>query len=301
MSRFTPQVRSQHPSHRHLKRTLRSQPFRAIIRLGSKTTTATAYPGKTASQLARVVEINTVQSINNSSNKLLMKRCFTRGNVKTAEWFQGQTRQELLNWANDRYPIISKSHHGSRGEGNAKHDNRESLERFLNTHNMGNYIFEKFYNFNREYRLHVTRNGCFYTCRKMLRDGTPDNQRWFRNDTNSVWIMDTNPQFNRPANWNAIVAECVKALNAVGLDIGGFDVKVQSGQDRRGRNRETTDFIIIESNSACSHGEVTAVKYREELNRLLDAKAANYVQTADERVLGRTTKAQKPQKRLVRR
>ena len=103
----------------------------------------------------------------------------------------------------------------------------------------------------------------------MLRDGTPDNQRWFRNDSNSVWILQENDLFDRPSNWNEIVAECVKALKATTLDIAGFDVKVQSRLDSNGRVRTNPEFIVIESNSACSHGDITTVKYKEELNKLI--------------------------------
>ena len=133
----------------------------------------------------------------------------------------------------------------------------------------------------------------------MLRDGTPDSQKWFRNDSNSVWIMDTNPSFDRPSNWNAIVAECVNALRSTGLDIGGFDVKVQSATDERGRRRTNPDFIIIESNSACSHGEVTAVKYKDELNRLITKKMNNNVTrnvtTPERTVLSNVSEQSTPQ------
>ena len=269
---FRPQIRSQHPTHDHLRGVLDRVNKRVVVRLGSTTTLERIYPKLTPQQRNNVIEINTVESIKNSSNKLFMKRCFERNGVLTAShWLQGN-HESLLEWAEDKYPIISKSHMGSRGEGNAKHDNRDALERFLNNHQIGNYIFEKYYTYNREYRLHVTKNGCFYTCRKVLKSDTPENQRWFRNDSNCNWLVESNESFDKPSNWNAIVTECVKALNAVGLDIGGFDVKVQSAQDSRGRRRDNPEFIIIESNSACSHGEITGEKYKLELNRLIRDK-----------------------------
>ena len=273
---FRPQIRSKHPTHQHLRDALDRVKKRVVVRLGSTTTLQEIYQkkGLSSQQLANVVEINTVAAIENSSSKLRMKRCFTQAGVKTADWFQGQSRADLLQWAEDKYPIISKSHNGSRGEGNAKHDNRESLERFLNNHNMGHYIFEKYYSFNREYRLHVTADGCFYTCRKVLKSDTPESERWYRNDSNSNWLVEENPSFDKPVNWNQIVEECVKALNAVGLDIGGFDVKVQSRTDSRERVRQNPDFIVIESNSACSHGDITAVKYREQLNNIIRKKVS---------------------------
>ena len=59
-----------------------------------------------------------------------------------------------------------------------------------------------------------------------------------------------------------------KALNAVGLDIGACDIKVQSekGHDRGGN----PEFIILEINSAPSFGENTLIKYEEQLRKMLN-------------------------------
>jgi hypothetical protein len=274
---FKPQVRSRHPSHKWLRENLPLFPFRSIIRLGSTMTLQEAYPSKTSDQLARIKEINSVQGVKNSSSKLLMKQCFTRAGVKTADWFT--TNGTTMIWRNDEattlnlrdlpYPLIAKSHYGSRGEGNTLINNQQELESWMRGKTVSNYIFEKYYTYNREYRLHVTKNGCFYTCRKMLKRDTPDDKKFQRHDDNCVWIMDTNPAFDKPVNWKEIEADCVKALKSLGLDIAGFDVKVQSAKDAKGKTRATCDWIVIESGSACSHGEVTKVKYREEIIKLL--------------------------------
>ena len=269
---YRPQIRTQHPSHDHLRGALNRQERRVVVRLGSTTTLEEIYP--IASNRINVLEINKVEAIKNSASKLRMKECFTRGNVKTAEWLAGSNNSSnsILNWANDRYPVVSKSLFGSRGEGNTKHNNREELERWMRGKNLSNYIFEKFHNFTREYRIHVTAEGYFYTCRKMLRRDADRNTSWQRHDDNCVWIREENPLFDKPSNWNTIVEHCIRALNATGLDIAGFDVKVQSATDSRGRRRTEPDFIIIESNSACSHGEITAIKYKEALNSLISRK-----------------------------
>ena len=83
----------------------------------------------------------------------------------------------------------SKHIHGSRGTGNVKHDKPQDLQNWLEGKNLNNYIFEKYYTYSREYRLHVTNEGCFYTCRKMLKNGTPENKRFQRHDDNCVWIL----------------------------------------------------------------------------------------------------------------
>ncbi len=271
---FKPQVRSRHPTHEPLKTLLPNMPFRSVIRLGSTTSLEEIYANKnlTQDQLNRVVEINTVDAIENSSNKLKMKTAFAMDDIKTADWFDGNADNNQLiadateitnDWHNK---LVIKALFGSRGEGNTLVSSKEGFIEWLNnTSNKRNYIFERFYNFNKEYRLHVTEAGCFYTCRKMLRSDIPEDQRWFRNDSNSVWIMEDNLQFEKPNNWQDIKTECVKALKSVGLDIGGFDVKVQSTLDN-------PEFLILESNSACSHGEVTSIKYLNELPELLRRK-----------------------------
>lgn len=282
---FKPQVRSRHPSHKWLRENLPLFPFRSIIRLGSTMSLQEAYPTKTVEQRARIKEINSVEGVKNSSSKLLMKQCFTRANVKTAQWWtctdftrqggtfefygEGLERDDTFRTNNLPYPIIAKSHYGSRGEGNTLINNQQELESWMRGKTVSNYIFEKYYTYTREYRLHVTKNGCFYTCRKMLKRDTPDDKKFQRHDDNCVWIMDTNPDFDKPVNWKEIEADCVKALNSLGLDIAGFDVKVQSAKDAKGKTRATCDWIVIESGSACSHGEVTKVKYREEIIKLL--------------------------------
>lgn len=204
-----------------------------------------------------------------------MKNAFKTNNVKTADWIQPKSVDEVKAFFNTNKEdgIVMKSHFGSRGLGNTLIKTQEELNNWLAVHPVNNYIVEKFYNFNREYRLHVTADGCFYTCRKMLKKDVPKEKRWFRNDQNSVWIVEENPDFDKPVNWDAIVQECVKALKAVGLDFGAIDLRVQSATDGKGSKRPNPDFIVLETNSAPSFGEVTLRKYQEILPQLLTKKA----------------------------
>lgn len=262
-------IRSRHNTHSPLRRTTRL-PFRSIVRLGSSTSTEEVYNNIARRvNLADVVECNTVQAVKTSSNKLLMKQAFDRAGVKTAIW------DTAIPTNADLYPVVSKHIFGSRGTGNSLHETRENVTAYMQGKAMASYIFEKFYNFSREYRLHVSADGCFYTCRKMLKRDTPEGQRWYRNDNNCVWILEDNPEFDKPVNWNAIVAESVKALNAVGLDIGAIDVRVQSRADGRGTVRTAPEFIILETNSAPSFGDVTLEKYKVEIPKILTRKHAN--------------------------
>lgn len=246
-------VLSRHPSHRELRRLLPRLPFKTVVRLGSTTVINDGY---------RRVECNSVQSVKNSANKRLMKQCFSRANVRTAQWTDRPNEAETF-----EFPIVAKHIYGSRGNGNTLIKSLEAFRTWIRGKEMNSYIFEKFYSYTREYRLHVTAEGCFYTCRKMLREGTPKGERWRRHDDTCVWILEDNPLFQKPNSWNDIVNDCKKGLNSIGADILSFDVKVQSNN-----RREYQDYIIIECNSASSMGEITLIKYLEMIPRILRNK-----------------------------
>lgn len=277
---------SRHPSHSPLRRQLPLLPFRSCVRLGS-----------TTESIARV-QCNSIQGVKNSANKLLMKQCFTRAGVKTAEWwtigkcysgpeaapieeltvYNGATSYYCDNnklWKNDPinlsrlpYPIISKSLYGSRGIGNTKHDTKVQLEQWMRGKNLNEYIFEKFQPLGREYRLHITQEGCFYTCRKLKRNDAPENA-WQMHDDICSWALEENPSFKKPNNWQAIVDDCIRAQAALGLDICAFDVMVSP--PKRDGNSE---WLIVESCSAPSFGDITLQKYLIEIPKVLRRKYA---------------------------
>ena len=273
---FRPLILSRHPSHSILRaknKTLPLLPFRSVIRLGSTTVS----DGR--------LEINTVEAVKNSASKLLMKQKFTEAGVKTANWY---TFSNYLFYPNGdltlggtdqtrgietiEYPIVAKSLFGSRGIGNTKINNQEELEAWLPNKNLNNYIFEEFVKMTREYRLHVTKFGCFYTCRKLVKNDAPEGT-WQRHDDVCNWVLEENPSFKKPKNWNAIVADCIKAKDALGLDICAFDVGVQGAKD--GVERENPEWVIFESCSAASFGNITGQKYIEILPKLLIDKYNN--------------------------
>lgn len=215
-----------------------------------------------------------------------MKTKFTEAGVTTAEWYMlisGDTGhvRDMQNGGNRiaiedlPYPIIAKVTNGSRGKNMQKIDDVTAMRAFLGRRTSDtSHILERFYNYGREFRLHVTKNGCFYTCRKALKRGTPANDKWHMSEDNCVWFRDTNPNFNRPSNWAEIEAACVAALKAVGLDIGAIDIKVQMESNRSGRARQGgPGYIILETNSAPGFGDITGEKYMEILPTLLRQKA----------------------------
>lgn len=270
---FRPRIRSRHPSHIQLRHNNRLPlfPFRSVIRFGSSTQMK-----DTVTNGGSRIEINTVNAISNSSNKLKMKQCFDKNNVKTAMWVKGDqdTIDNLSAKFEDgiiKFPIVAKHIYGSKGKGNYKIDDYDALKKFIQKreNDIESFIFEKFYNYSREYRLHVTTDGCFYTCRKMLKSDTPDNKRWYRNDDNSVWVLEENESFDKPVNWDEVINQSVEALKAVGLDIGAVDLRIQSATNKKGEKRDDPDFIVVEINSAPSFGEITLEKYTQELPKLL--------------------------------
>jgi D-alanine-D-alanine ligase-like ATP-grasp enzyme len=262
-------VLSRHPSHNSLRTANLRFDKRVVVRLGS--ITIPKYPVD--------LEINSVEAIKISADKLLMKQAFDKGQVPTAKWFvhigNGEfkegTKEEkvLLN-----YPIVVKNRFGSRGTGNYKFDSKEQLEAWLKNKNfvVDNYIFESFFKKGREYRLHVTKEGCFYTCRKLLKKDA--SETWHRHAENCVWVVEDNPLFDKPVNWDEIVKACVDALSAIGADVLAFDVKVQLSKTKDGSERKNPKFILIESCSAPSFGEITAKKYIEQIPKIYNLKNA---------------------------
>jgi len=294
---FRPLILTRHPTHSPLRakeRLLPVFPFRSVIRFGSLTEVEDS-----VTRGGNRIELNTVAAIKNSANKLLMKQCFTNNNVKTADWWNKICDNDhgdffLRNDINtdwdvaDKticqdepsskpipFPIVAKHIFGSRNNGNFKLDSQEELESWLVGKTLSNYIFEKFYNYSREYRLHVQEDGCFYTCRKMLRSDTAEDKRWYRNDSNSNWIVETNESFDKPVNWDTVIEESIKALKSVGLDFGAVDLRIQSKLDKDGNERTDPDFIVVEINSAPSFGTITLDKYLVEIPKILNRKYAS--------------------------
>ena len=275
---FTPQIRSRHPSHRVLRGTFGKFPVRSVVRLGS--TTELLNDGK------RRIEINTPKAIGNSASKLKMKQCFSIAGVKTANWYYtwlpkfkdghnngiqfmmtkldktGETTITPHSINELPFPIVAKSLFGSRGRGNTKLDTKEQLASWLKGKDTSGYIFEEYFDGVREYRFHISTLGVFLTWRKLRRNDTPQNERWFFNNHNCNWVSENHELYNKPSTYKQIGDECVKALKAVGLDIGGCDVRV----NKDGK------FVIIEINSACSLAEVTATAYKNELAKLINKK-----------------------------
>lgn len=275
---FRPMILSRHPSHsilRSNKKHLRALPYQSVIRFGSTTDVS-----DTVAKGGKRIEINTIDAIKNSASKLLMKRKFMSAGVRTAEWIAGESNhlQNVKDWAIERYPIVAKNHFGSKGKGNTLIKTKEEFDSWMVGKTISHYIFEKYMNFALEYRLHITEDGCFYTCRKALRKDCPDDQKWRHHDDTCVWLLENNESFFMPNSWKDIISDCVKALKEIGADVLSFDVKVQGAKDSKGNLREYQEYVLLECNSASSMNNgtddisVCAQKYIEILPLLIIKK-----------------------------
>lgn len=256
-------VRSRHKSHDVIRKTIPTGGKKVVFRLGSTT--------KLPKNWTPDIEINSEQSIKNASNKIEMKRIFAEKEIPSPLFYEVDNEGTIFfNGVpyvpiEEDFPLIAKRSFRSRGKGMKRLNTQKELDAFIAKKVIGKqgknpYYFEVFANYTREYRLHVSKNGCFYGLRKALRQEYKGTEKaWYRNDSNCVWILETNPMFNKPDSWQQIINDCVKAKDALGLDIGGFDVKV--AKDGR--------YKIIEGNSACSFGEITAEKYTNEIKALI--------------------------------
>lgn len=271
LTKFRPMILSRHPSHDILRlkhRKIEAVPYRSVIRFGSSTEVE-----DTIAKGGNRIEINTVASIKISANKLLMKQKFEEANVKTAKWVRFDRYNHLEEDLG--FPLVAKSYHGSKGKGNTLIKSREELTTWYNSRKHDSYIFEQFMNYANEYRLHITEEGCFYTCRKALKSDAPEDQKWRRHDDICVWFLEESEHFHKPNSWNDIEADCVKALKAVGADILSFDVRVQGKPNKEGYQ----DYILLECNSASSMNNGTdeisicAQKYIDIIPKVIVNKA----------------------------
>ena len=113
---FRPMILSRHPSHDILRlkhKKIAALPYRSVIRFGSSTEVE-----DTVAKGGNRIEINTVNAIKISANKLLMKQKFEEAGVKTAKWFKASniigSGTEGLEFENNErliFPVVGKEHY----------------------------------------------------------------------------------------------------------------------------------------------------------------------------------------------
>jgi len=277
-------VRTKNRSADPLRRSIETD-RRVVLRLGSRTPLSDIYRRRVPRD---VIEINSIEAVINSRDKLLMKRCFASRGVPQADAYligdsgfipfiiDSKLVEDADPVLDDKlpYPVLAKRRVGYQGRGMQKLSDVEELRRWLRSCGDGEaWIIEKFYNYAREYRVHVVSHGIgvILSWRKLRMNEVPPEERWFFNSHNSVWIREDNELFDRPFCWDRICKAAADAIESVGLDIGAVDVRVQSNKnvDPSGERQK---FIICETNSAptlSSHGiEIYKKTISELINRL---------------------------------
>jgi glutathione synthase/RimK-type ligase-like ATP-grasp enzyme len=258
MKRFA-RVRTANFTAKPLRKSILTD-FKAIVRLGSLTKTERIF-----GRIPGIIEINTIDAIQNSRSKLRMKECFKQLKVPQAEWWDsiqalGQDTNNLP------YPLVVKRVFGFQGRGMELINNQKELNAWINKHrNFDGWYFEKFYNYAREYRLHVAKDiGVFLSWRKLR---TKDaKERWFFNSINSNWVGEDHKLFDRPRCWKEMEKAACNCVNSTGLDIGAVDIRVQSNTQRDPK------FIVCEINSAPALGDLGIIKYKEVITKLINNK-----------------------------
>jgi len=241
------QIRTKNPSAGPLRGI--DLPFKSIVRLGSRTPLISCFK-----DIRGVIECNSIESIENSRDKLRMKECFSKYDVPQAEW------KSLVDPVPfNEFPLVGKAIVGFKGRGMVLINNEEELRNFIKTHDNNRFFIERFYNYAREYRIHATRDHAFLAWRKLRKSDVTE--RWFFNSSNCNWVNEEHELFSKPNNWSELENAAIVAVRSVGLDIGAVDIRVQS--------RTNPNFIVCEVNSAPQLGEVGIIAYRNEITKIL--------------------------------
>jgi D-alanine-D-alanine ligase-like ATP-grasp enzyme len=235
-------VLSPYGTHNHFRRMRLRVPKPTVIRFGSRTEINPRY-----------IEINSIEAINNTRDKLATKKIMKEIGSKTPKYW-------LINELPDAYPVLLKPRFGMKGRGIVFVENEDNLKRELNKiNNKASYFIEKYTTFSKEYRLHMSiTSKCFFTMRKMKKIDKVEDK--IITDGNSVWLYSDHENFDKPRNWDNIVEDCYNLLKAAKLHFGAFDVKVA----------KDGSWNILEINSAPGIDGKTIQAYEKELVNLVN-------------------------------
>lgn len=261
-----------------------------------------SFAGKTPTRTG-ALRINTFASVKNSANKITSKKlwgdCIPHSRPfkeLKAFVFDGEFRvdqfEELF-----IYPLVAKRTNTSKGKGFTYIKSYEDLENFLsnaeNAPYFKHYYFESFFEFDKEYRVHVspwlqdrriiynytrpstngieniikdTSNGCIFMSQKKLKQEAYD--RGVRHTTRGGKYDDIvfSSRFT-PQSWmNSMIHDAIEAIKLLGLDFGFIDV---------GYNSSTNQYVFFESgcNPELTNPEIQC--YKQALQQIILYKAEN--------------------------
>lgn len=229
------------------------------------------------------LRINENDAIANSEYKQRCKEIWLQNGVPTAisygklsEYVDDGAFNVIQFESEALYPVAAKLNNSSGGKGFTVIRNYDDLAEFLanlNPHLVQRYFFEALFDFDQEYRIHVSprlmgktitynidqpyrserggawasrkitklhNNGVIHEVRKMVRQESHDQGR----DTTirNFAAGDTyfTSKFTPPSNWRAVQQNAVEAISVLGLDFGFVDVLY---------NSSTGEYIFCESGS----------------------------------------------------
>lgn len=96
-----------------------------------------------------------------------MKQAFDKAGVSHSEWISSSNKASIYKFFMQHKILIAKHKHSSKGKNIYYIDNPKSLDDLCNNVNIKDFVFEKYYFFPNEYRVHVdVHHGCFYACKR---------------------------------------------------------------------------------------------------------------------------------------
>lgn len=226
---------------------LRNIPIRnkILLRLGSTTPLISKY---------KYLELNTIEGVKISANKILMKKAFDNAKVKHSEWINSSSKDIIRDFLSKHKIIIAKHKHSSQGKNIYYIDNKDLLEKLFSEVDISNFIFEKYYFFPNEYRVHIDKTyGLFYACKKVLKEEAE--VQWHKHADNSIFVL-VRENSKIPECWQLIIEQCISALKEMNLHIACFDILCSNN-----------DFIIVESNTAPSLGVYGLTYYSNHIRK----------------------------------
>lgn len=222
---------------KHLQPILDPKGKKIVIRMGGNMPYAN-YP----------IQINSVEAIKTSTDKLKMKLIFIQNGIPTSQ---------IGNVNN--FPVVVKGIKRSQGSGVFICKDEKELAaaiKKVEEKNNGFYL-EQYFPAMREFRLHVSKwEGVFFEVEKKRNDGHYGELGVIKYE-NHYNVR----QFIRPANWEAIRQSAVAALKAQGLDIAAYDI----GLDAQG------NYAFYESNTGPELLKNTLEEYRKTLQKYIDS------------------------------
>lgn len=203
------------------------------------------------------IQFNSVDAVNRSKDKYLMKQRFQEANIPSLPSRRILTISDAMTtYQTLVFPCVVKPITRSGGVGTRLINNINELAVYLDELNNKAYI-EPLFNTTSEYRVHVSsNNGVFFTVKKQKKN----KQDLFITRQNHTNIRD----FVKPRLWNLVEKACVDALHALGLDLGAFDVGYDSSNNKEHR------FVIHEVNTAPELLENTRAAYLREISEMIN-------------------------------